>query len=120
MNMETVLFSLIISLFLIHEMDAVHTKEWKMFIVLKDLRSSIAYKAFCILHLPIYFLFIYMMITNENKFLYFLFSDVFLIVHTLLHFKFRNAKNNGYNSKYSNFIIYFLGLLSLLHLVLYL
>ena len=37
-----------ISLLLIHEMDAIRTKEWKMFIILKDMADETAYKIFAV------------------------------------------------------------------------
>ncbi|WP_327204690.1 DUF6713 family protein, partial [Paenibacillus terrae] len=39
-----VLFLLNLSLFLLHEMDAIRHSEWRLFIVLKDMEDSKAYK----------------------------------------------------------------------------
>lgn len=42
------------SLFLLHEMDAIRRSEWKLFIVLKDMEESKAYRVFTFIHLPLY------------------------------------------------------------------
>lgn len=41
--MNTAIFILMLSLLVIHEMDAIRSKEWKMFIVLKDMADEKAY-----------------------------------------------------------------------------
>ncbi|MEM1483719.1 DUF6713 family protein [Oscillospiraceae bacterium PP1C4] len=65
--MYTVLFAIIISLLLIHEMDAIRTKEWKMFIILKKMTDEKAYKVFTLIHLPLYFLIIWIMAKGEKS-----------------------------------------------------
>jgi len=49
-----VLFSVILSLLFLHEMDAVRNAEWKMFVILKDMDETKAYRIFTLLHLPLY------------------------------------------------------------------
>jgi hypothetical protein len=89
--MITLLFVLIISLLLIHEMDAIRTKEWKMFIILKDLPDETAYKAFTIAHLPLYFSAILTLVQVNLTAIYYI-IDLFLIAHTVIHFCFRKKK----------------------------
>jgi hypothetical protein len=75
-------------------MDAVRTKEWKMFIILKDMDDEKAYTVFVLFHLPLYFLVFYIITQfgmNANLILYFI-TDIFLIIHALIHFLFRNKK----------------------------
>lgn len=117
--MITILFVFMISLLLIHEMDAIRTKEWKMFIILKDMPDEIAYKGFSIAHLPLYFAAIMILIQgNTSASILHYIIDFFLIGHTVIHFFFRAKPNNGFTSVYSKVIIYSLGVLAIAHLLL--
>lgn len=60
--MIVTLFIFMITLLLIHEMDAIRTKEWRMFIVLKDMPDEKAYKIFTLAHIPLYFIAIFVMV----------------------------------------------------------
>lgn len=118
--MKSILFTAIFSLLLIHEMDAIRTKEWKMFIILKDMAEEAAYKVFAILHWPLYFIALYIMVNggrNTNLVLEIM-LDVFLVIHSIIHFYFRRHKNNGFKSVFSNIIIYSMTILSIFHLYL--
>lgn len=46
------LFLFNLSLFLLHEMDAIRRSEWKLFFVLQDMDDAKAYKVFTLIHLP--------------------------------------------------------------------
>ncbi|WP_368665131.1 DUF6713 family protein, partial [Paenibacillus borealis] len=48
------IFSINFALLLLHEMDAIRAKEWRMFIILKDMEDNRVFKVFTILHLPLY------------------------------------------------------------------
>lgn len=116
-----ILFCLNFSLILLHEMDAIRCKEWKMFIYLKDMKEGTAYKVFTLLHLPLYFALIFFMLDNTTK-LYPKIAigiDVFLIFHSIIHFLFRNNKNNEINSLFSKCLIYAMGLISIIHIILF-
>jgi len=101
-------------------MDAIRTKEWKMFIVLKDMVDETAYKVFTLVHLALYFVVIFIMVQGgvlANSVLYYV-IDIFLIGHTIIHYGFRNNPNNGFASKFSKVIIYSLGILAIIHICL--
>jgi len=55
MNWLPILFAFNFSLLLLHEMDAIRAKEWKMFAVLKNMNEQNGYIVFSLLHLPLYF-----------------------------------------------------------------
>ena len=118
MDFKVVMFVLIISLLLLHEMDAIRTKEWGMFIILKDMKDEIAYRLFSAFHLPLYFLVIFIVMNNEVKsnFILSIVIDLFLVAHTIIHFCFRKKENNNFSSLYSKTIIYSLGVLAIIHL----
>jgi hypothetical protein len=115
--MELILFLMIISLLLVHEMDAIRAKEWKMFVVLKDMTDETAYRVFAIAHLPLFFVAFYVMFCGGvATYTLKIIIDIFLLAHALIHFCFRNHKNNGFQSFFSKSIIYSMAVLACLHL----
>jgi len=119
MNWIPVIFALNFSLLLLHEMDAIRAKEWRMFIILKSMREETAYIVFSIVHLPLYFWIIFtisQVFSSGYAFVY-LITDVFMIFHTAVHFFFRRNKANGFTSVYSNMLIYVMGILAAVHLI---
>ena len=119
-TMESILFIVIISLLLVHEMDAIRAKEWKMFIVLKDMEEEAAYKFFVLIHLPLYVVAFYILYDGGIMASYVLkiVIDIFLLVHAIIHYGFRNHSHNGFKSIFSKNIIYSMSGLALLHLCL--
>ena len=113
------LFVFNFSLLLLHEMDAIRVKEWKMFVVLKSMREETAYLVFSIVHLPLYFVVIFAVshAFSSGYTLVYLLTDVFLIAHMVVHFLFRRNAANGFTSAYSNILIYAMGILASVHLV---
>jgi len=120
MNWLPVIFALNLSLLLLHEMDAIRTKEWNMFIILKDMSERTAYLVFSIGHLPLYFVVIYAVSqTRGSSFaIIWLIVDLFLIAHAIVHFFFRKHAAYGFHSLYSNILIFGMAALGLIHLLL--
>lgn len=120
MNLLPIVFALNFSLLLLHEMDAIRSKEWRMFIILKDMREESAYIVFSLVHLPLYFWMIYTISQTVagGYVVPWLALDAFLIFHTTIHFCFRKKAANAFTSAYSNILIYGLGILTALHMVL--
>ena len=118
MNWLPIMFALNFSLLLLHEMDAVRAKEWNMLAILKNMKDSIAFIVFSLIHLPLYAWVIYTVSQTWSigyAFVWLL-VDVFLIVHAAIHFFFRKHTANGFKSAYSNILIYAMCALSALHL----
>ena len=114
----TILFSVIFSLLLVHEMDAVRNREWKMFIVLKDMQDKTAYRIFTALHIPLYGLIVGLLLFAETRPLAFYVLDTFLIIHALLHWFFERHPYNTLKSAFSRFLIYTMGVLATVHIIL--
>jgi len=110
-----IIFSINISLLFVHEMDAVKNKEWKMFIVLKDLKESMAYAVFTLIHLPLYTILIFLLLRAQYQMCFYI-VDGFLILHLLLHIFFERNPANGLRGKMSRVIIYAMGILSIIHI----
>lgn len=120
MEFIQVLFFINFSLILMHEMDAIKCREWRMFIILKDMKENYGYVIFTLLHLPIYFLCLASMFNNIN---YLnsresIWIDVLLILHSIVHFSFRKNKNNEFNKLFSQFIIYGISLIAMMRIIL--
>lgn len=117
--MEKILVTMICALLLIHEMDAIRLREWKLFILLRDMKDETAYRIFTILHLPLYMLILYMVFYGNAtaSALWKGIIDLFLIGHGILHFGFRKHKENGFTSLFSKSIIYIMPVLAVLHFV---
>lgn len=114
--MSTGSFVFLFALFLLHEMDAIRAKEWKMFIILKDIKEEAAYLVFSAVHLPLYLLLLYLLLKAEGDFTFYLIADILFIVHTLVHICFRKHPDNGFGSVYSKTILYGMGIIALLHM----
>ncbi len=111
-----ILLVLNVTLLIVHEMDAIRRKEWKMFIVLKDMKEETAYSIFSLVHIPLFAIILFFLLSPAQQiFLYIM--DVLLLAHTLVHFGFRKHKNNDFASPLSQALIYGLGGISLIHLL---
>jgi len=112
-----VLFLSNLSLFLLHEMDAIRRSEWRLFIILKDMEDSKAYKLFTIIHLPLYVI-IFSLLFSEYQTITFGILDSFFIIHAILHLSFEKHPRNNFKNTFSRAIIYSIGILSIVHLLL--
>ncbi len=93
--MNIIVFSIVISLFLLHEMDAIRTREWRMFVFLKNLKDEISYLIFSIAHFPLYFLIIFCMLqinNQDSRAIFYIVTDILLILHLLVHLLFEKKK----------------------------
>jgi len=109
-----VLFLFNLSLFLLHEMDAIRRSEWRLFIVLKDMEDSKAYKVFAFLHLFLYVI-IFSLLFSEYQIIVFWFLDLFFIIHAILHLFFEKHPRNEFKNTFSRAIIYPMGILAVVH-----
>lgn len=113
-----VLFTVNLALFILHSMDAVRCREWKMFIILKELKEQSGYIIFTILHLPLFTL-LYLLILGMPKhaFPIYLTIDILLIAHSIVHLLFSKHKANSFTG-FSNILIHTPALLAALHMIL--
>ena len=120
LNWIPFLFAVNFSLLLLHEMDAIRAKEWKMFAILKDMKEQTGYIVFTLLHLPLYIWVVFSIsqIWSGHYAFVYLATDIFLITHAILHFFFRRNNANEFSPIYSNILIYSMALLAIWHLVL--
>jgi hypothetical protein len=110
------IFAVELALLFVHEMDAIRRREWKMFIVLRDMEDEKAYQAFTLLHIPLYVI-ILMVLFSADALIGFYIVDIFLICHLFLHIGFRKNPANKLDGNISKAIIYISGSLALIHLM---
>jgi len=109
---EIILIFINISLLILHEMDAIHCQEWKMFPFLRKLSDKVGYLVFLIAHLPLFFVILFLF---EYQFeILFWILNIFLIFHWLLHTILKNHQANSFKSQYSIVLISLMGLVGLI------
>ncbi len=112
-----ILFAIILALLFLHEMDAIRNAEWKMFIVIKDMSDTKAYKVFTLFHLPFYVILLMLILSVKYQILAYYAVDLFLIVHAILHLVFERHTKNGLKNFFSRSIIYSMGILAIIHII---
>jgi len=91
--MQHVLFYLGLSFILMHEMDAVRCREWRIFPGLSRLDDKTGFAAFMLAHVPLYVA-LFWGLTGENSQEVMRGLDLFFIIHLGLHLLFlRHPKN---------------------------
>jgi hypothetical protein len=117
--LKNYLFILNISLLILHEMDAIRRKEWRLFAVLKGMKEENGYLVFSLLHLPLCFIILYFIMNagGPNYQLFTLVINIFLIFHGVIHLLFRNKINNEFRGAYSYAIIFTMSVIAALQLV---
>ena len=91
---ENALFFVALSLMLMHEMDAIRCQEWRIFPVLSMVDDPHAFRFFMIAHLPIYYLLIWLLITDAAGQTLVTALDIFFLLHLVLHLvSLRNPAN---------------------------
>lgn len=114
-NLLLILFLLNLSIFLLHEMDAIRRSEWRLFIVLKDMEDSNAYQVFTGIHLFLYVIILSLLFSPYQTITFWV-LDIFFIIHTILHLLFERHPRNGFKNSFSRAIIYPMGILAAIHL----
>jgi hypothetical protein len=89
-------FCLGLTFILLHEMDAIRCKEWRIFPGLSLLDDILGYKIFMLAHVPLFFFLFHFLHRNglNKELIYGL--DWFFIVHSGLHLLFLLHKKNEF------------------------
>jgi len=113
------LFFLLLSLVIVHELDAIRRHEWRMFVVLNRMDDESAFQIFSTLHLPLLMM-IFWLITNPSVIVVFWFEvvlDVFLIIHKFLHDSFQTHPQNEFTTSFSKRLIDLMAVVGFIHLI---
>lgn len=99
---DHLLFVLGFCFLLAHEMDAVRLKEWRMLPVLSGMDGEVGYRAFVLLHVPLYALLLWGILGGGDAgFVLIIVLDAFFVVHLALHVFLRNLPENRFGSVFS-------------------
>ena len=101
MNIDFLLLG--ITFILMHEMDAIRCREWRIFPGLSYLNDRLGMIIFIFAHIPLFY-FVLLEIVNENEAFIFGFNS-FLIIHFFLHLLFLFHPNNEFKDWISWIII---------------
>ena len=112
--MNDSVFYLGVALLLVHEIDAIRCKEWRILPGLSSLRDRAAMITFIFLHIPLFYWLIYEINAEQQNFI--TGFDIFLIVHLVLHILFLRHKNNEFKDWISWTIIIAAGICGILDL----
>ena len=93
--MQHLFFYLAISFILMHEMDAIRCKEWRIFPLLSMLNDDLGFKVFMLAHIPL-FTFVFMGLNQANNTQFIKGLNIFFIVHLGLHLLFLFHKKNEF------------------------
>ena len=106
-----------LSLLIVHEMDAIHNREWRMFYGLSKLNDTQGYQIFGLLHIPLLACIFWILLAAPETIVGYLQLglDVFFMIHFFLHLLFLKHRNNGFKSIFSWSLISGLFILGLLH-----
>lgn len=108
------------TLFLIHELDAVNKKEWRMFKYLQRFSDKTQYYIFLYAHLPLILFMLYYLwsVLNFNNYIMFLIVNLFSVFHLIIHIIALKWKSNVFSETYSLLIIIIIGTTGVINLLL--
>ena len=98
--MSFVFFYLGLSLLVIHEMDAIRCKEWRLFPGLSLVNDRMGFMVFMAAHIPLFIWLFYELSQADNQGLI-LGLDYFFIIHFGLHLLFLMHKRNEFKDWFS-------------------
>lgn len=94
--MENTFFYLGLSFIVIHEMDAIRCKEWRIFPLLSMLNDKLGHIVFVFVHVPLFFWIFWELTHSTNLPAFIKGFDLFLMIHLGLHLLFLKHKNNEF------------------------
>jgi hypothetical protein len=112
-----VFFYLGLSLIMMHEMDAIRCKEWRIFPGMSFLNDDIGFKVFMFAHVPLYY-YIFSSLYGENNENFIYGFSIFLVIHLGLHLLFLMHKKNEFKDWVSWIIISGAGVCGLIEIML--
>ena len=98
---DRLFFLLGLCFLLTHEMDAVRLKEWKMLPVTSGMGEEVGYRAFVLVHVPLYAVLLRGLLDGGASAGLIVVLDAFFVVHMLLHACLRNLPENRFGSAFS-------------------
>ena len=114
---EHIPFYMGFSLLVMHEMDAIRCKEWRIFPGLSLLSDKLGHIIFLFAHIPLFYFVFWQLAYSQNIEVFIKGFSIFMLVHLGLHILFLRHKNNEFKDWISWTIIIGVGLCGLLELI---
>lgn len=108
------LFALNLAWIATHELDAIKRDEWRVLPLTSWLNDTWGYPVFTLLHIPL-FAFVFLAFDSHD---FQIGMDIFLVVHGGLHILFRNHPHYQFDNPLSQFLIFGVIPLAVIHLLL--
>lgn len=102
---------------IIHEMDAVRCREWRIFPGLSSLNEPLAFRIFIFAHIPIFFFLFWELFIKADSSMLIFWLNIFFAIHVFLHMAFLKHKNNEFKDWISWTFIIGAGVFSMLDLI---
>ncbi|WP_158963520.1 DUF6713 family protein [Myroides fluvii] len=115
--MEYLFFYFGLSFMIMHEIDAVRCKEWRIFPGLASLGDKVGYILFIFAHLPLFVFVLWLLNHSQNPLPFIKGFSIFCIVHIGLHLLFLKHKYNEFKDWISWTLIIGAGVSGLLQLI---
>ncbi|NQV37527.1 MAG: hypothetical protein HQ509_05925 [Candidatus Marinimicrobia bacterium] len=110
-------FHLALSFIIVHEMDAIRCKEWRILPGLSLLKDNLGYKVFIFIHIPLYSIIFWFLLNSQSRVGLIKGLDIFFIVHIGLHLLFLKHTENEFKGWISWALILGAGLFGLVDLL---
>lgn len=107
-----------LSFLLLHEMDAVRCREWRIFPGLSMLSEESGKRVFLFSHVPLFYILLQQLVNKANPTDFATALSIFMIVHAVLHLLFLLHKRNEFTDWISWTFISGAGIFGFLHLIL--
>jgi hypothetical protein len=119
MTLADLVFFAAISMLLLHEMDAIDKKEWRLLFVLRRLPDEGAMRWFIVLHLPLLIALLILVAAGASTVMRWIEGgvDTFLIVHAGLHQRLSRHGHNAFHNAFSRSLIWGSASLGVIHLM---
>lgn len=112
-----IFFYLSLSFFVLHEMDAIRCREWRIFPGLSLLSDKVGQLVFLLIHLPLFYAIFLQLADIQHAAAFIKGFSIFMLIHLVLHLLFLKHKNNEFKDWISWTIISGAGLFGLLQLI---
>lgn len=114
---EHLFFFLGLSLLLMHEMDAIRCREWRIFPGMSMLSDRVGQIVFIFVHIPLFYFILWQLANSQNIEKFIWGFSLFMIIHLGLHILFLKNRNNEFKDWISWTIIIGVGLCGLIDLI---
>lgn len=119
-ELAPLVYYLVVSLLLTHEMDAVHKCEWRLLFLLRKLDDATGRTVFILLHIPLLVVLLWLSTHSQAAVQCWtmISIDIFAVIHAGLHWRLTNHPDYAFYTPTSKLLIYGAAFMAIVHMVL--